>query len=33
MDVEYISLRGFIRNTTSDTEEFAEHELTAGRST
>ena len=27
MDVEYISLHGYIRNTPSDTEVHAEHEL------
>ena len=33
MDVEYISLYGFLRNKTSDIEELEEHELTAGKST
>ena len=33
MDVEYISLHGYIRNTPSDTEVHAEHELRVGRST
>ena len=29
VDVEYISLHGYIRNTTSDTEVHAEHQLRA----
>ena len=29
MDVEYIFLHGYIRNTTSDTEIHAEHQLRA----
>ena len=33
MDVEYISLHGYIRNTPSDTEVHAEHQLRADRST
>ena len=33
MDMEYISLRGYIRNTPSDTEVHAEHQLRAARST
>jgi len=33
MDVEYISLCGYIRNTPSDTEVHAEHQLRADRST
>ena len=33
MDVEYISAHGYIRNTPSDTEVCAEHELRADRST
>ena len=33
MDVEYISLHGYIRNTPSDTEVHAEHQLRANRST
>ena len=33
MDVEYISLRGYIRNTPSDTEVHAEYQLRADRST
>ena len=33
VDVEYISLHGYIRNTPSDTEVHAEHQLRADRST
>ena len=33
VDVEYISLHGYIRNTPSDTEVHAEHQLRAHRST
>ena len=33
MDVEYISLHGYIKNTPSDTEVHAEHQLRADRST
>ena len=33
VDVEYISLRGYTRNTPSDTEVDAEHQLRADRST
>ena len=33
MDVEYISLHGYIRNTPSDTEVHAEHQLRADEST
>ena len=33
MDVEYISLHGYIRYTPSDTEVLAEHQLRVGRST
>ena len=33
MDVEYISLHGYIRNIPSDTEVHAEHQLRADRST
>ena len=33
MDVEYISLYGYIRNTPSDTEMCAEHQLRVDRST
>ena len=33
VDVEYISLHGYIRNTPSDTEEHAEHQLRVDRST
>ena len=33
MDVEYLSLHGYIRNTPSDTEVRAEHQLGADRST
>ena len=33
VDVEYISLHGYIRNTPSDTEVLAEHQLRVGRST
>ena len=33
MDVEYISLHGYIRNTVSDTKVHAEHQLRADRST
>ena len=33
MDVEYISLHGCIRNTSSNTEVHAEHQLTVDRST
>ena len=33
VDVEYISLHGFIRNTPSDTKDLAKHQLRAGRST
>ena len=29
VDVEYISLHGYIRNTPSDTEVYAEHQLRA----
>ena len=32
VDVEYISLHGYIRNTPSDTEVHAGHQLTADRS-
>ena len=32
-DVEYISLHGYIRNTTSDPEVHAEHQLRTERST
>ena len=32
-DVEYISLYGYIRNTPSDTEVHAEHQLRADQST
>ena len=31
VDVEYISLHGYIRNTPSDTEVHAEHQLRADR--
>ena len=31
VDVEYISLHGYIRNTTSDTEVHAEHQLRVGQ--
>ena len=33
VDVEYISLHGYIRNTPSDTEVHAEHQLRVDRST
>ena len=33
VDMEYISLHGYIRNKPSDTEVHAEHLLRAGRST
>ena len=33
VDVEYISLHGYIRNTPSDTEVHAEHQLSANRRT
>jgi len=33
VDVEYISLHGYIRNTPSDTEVYAEHQLRADKST
>ena len=33
VDVEYISLHGYIRNTPSDTEAHAEHQLGADRRT
>ena len=33
VDVEYISLHGYIRNTPSGTEVHAEHQLGADRST
>ena len=33
VDVEYISLHGYIRNTPSDTEVHAEHQLKADRRT
>ena len=33
MEVEYVFLHGYIRNTTSDTEVHAEHQLKAKRST
>ena len=33
VDVEYISLQGYIRNTPSDTEVHMDHQLRAGRST
>ena len=33
MDVEYISLHGYIRNTPSDTEVHAKHQLRVDRST
>ena len=33
MDVEYISVLGYIRNTTSDTEVNTEHQLRTDRST
>ena len=33
VDVEHISLHGYIRNTPSDTEVHAEHQVRAGRST
>ena len=32
VDVEYISLHGYIRNTPSNTEMHAEHQLRSGRS-
>ena len=32
VDVEYISLHGYIRNTPSDTEVHAEHQLTVDSS-
>ena len=32
VDVEYISLQGYIRNTPSDTEVHAEHQLRGDRS-
>ena len=33
MDVDYISLYGYIKNTPSETEVLAEHQLRAGTST
>ena len=33
VDMEYISLQGYIRNTPSDTEVHVEHQLTEGKST
>ena len=33
MDVEYVSLHGYIRNTPSDTDVHAEHQLRVDRST
>ena len=33
VDVEYISLHGYIRNTPSDTEVLAEHQLRVDRRT
>ena len=33
VDMEYIFLHGYIRNTPSDTEVHTEHQLRAGRST
>ena len=33
VDVEYISLHGYIRNTPSDTEVYAEHQLRVDRNT
>ena len=33
MDVEYISLHGYIKKSTSETEVHAEHQLRADRST
>ena len=33
VDMEHISLHGYIRNTSSDTEVHAEHQLRADRST
>ena len=33
VDVEYIALHGYIRNTPSDTQVHAEHQLKAGKST
>ena len=33
VDVEYTSLHGYIKNTPSDTEVYAEHQLRADRST
>ena len=33
VDVEYLSLHGYIRNTSSDTDVHAEHQLRADRST
>ena len=33
MDTEYISLQGYIRNTLSDTEVHAEHQLRVDKST
>ena len=33
VDVEYISLHGYIRNAPSDTEVHAEHQLRSDRST
>ena len=33
VEVEYISLHGYIRNTPSDTEVHAEHQLSTDRST
>ena len=33
VDMEYISLQGYIRNTPSDTELHVEHQLTADRRT
>ena len=32
VDVEYISLHGYVRNTSSDTEVHAEHQLREDRS-
>ena len=33
VDVEYLSLHGYIRNTPSDTEGHAEHQMRADKST
>ena len=33
VNMEYLSLHGYIRNTPSDTEDLAKHQLRAGRST